>query len=231
MSPSALLSPSTVATAPAKGMGFDSLPPLLISPTIFEFVKSLDLRTVGKDLGDVPPVFGWKLVPYEPIMVESGHEGSCTVRFTDVLDEHFFNFDPLSSSWVILVMSLTLLWRSNPPRPFHRPPLDRVNGVPNFGLRPPCLDLLLHLFVDLKLVVRVLPQSYHPKEVVKPAAKKSTSKSAKKSTHSPPQRTHKTPKQNEASEQEPEQVEEVEPSTIRTPSKKELFQNRCKTGA
>jgi len=50
---------------------------------------------MGKDLGDVPLVFGWKLVPYKSIVVESGPEGGCTVSFTDVLDEPFFNFEPV----------------------------------------------------------------------------------------------------------------------------------------
>jgi len=58
VSPPALLLPSSAATAPAIGMGFDSLPPLSICPTIFGFLKRLDLRTIEKDLGDVPSVFG-----------------------------------------------------------------------------------------------------------------------------------------------------------------------------
>jgi len=45
-------------TAPVKGIGFDYLSPLSISPTIFGFVKRLGLRIVGKELGNVP----WYLV-------------------------------------------------------------------------------------------------------------------------------------------------------------------------
>ena len=41
------------------------LPPLLIVSTSFGFLKSLDLRTVGVELGDVPRVFGWDLVLFE----------------------------------------------------------------------------------------------------------------------------------------------------------------------
>ena len=54
----ALPSPSMAATAPVKGLGFDSLSLLSISPTIFGVVKRLGLRTVGKKLGNVP----WYLV-------------------------------------------------------------------------------------------------------------------------------------------------------------------------
>jgi len=57
-------------TAPPTGMGFNSLPPLSISSPVFGFLKSLNLRSVGKELGDVPLVFGWELVVFEPSMVQ-----------------------------------------------------------------------------------------------------------------------------------------------------------------
>ena len=38
------------------------LPPLPIVSTIFGFLKNLDLRTKGVELGDVPRVFRWDLV-------------------------------------------------------------------------------------------------------------------------------------------------------------------------
>ena len=44
------------------GMGFDSLPPISISPAIFRFLKSLNLQSVGKGLEDMPSVLGWELV-------------------------------------------------------------------------------------------------------------------------------------------------------------------------
>jgi len=59
-----------------------------------------------------------------------------------------------------------------------------------------------------------------PKDVVKPSAKKPSSKFTKKSTPSPPQRTKKSAKKKEASEQEPEHAEEIEPPRKRSPSKK-----------
>ena len=90
VSPLTLPSLSPPAMAPKIGMGFDSLPSLSISPTIFGFLKILDLRTMGKDLGDVPPVFGWELVPYDPIMVELGPKGGCAVGLDDMSDEPFF---------------------------------------------------------------------------------------------------------------------------------------------
>ena len=55
-SPSLPLS-TNAAPAPVKGKGFNLLPPLPIVSTIFGFLKSLDLRTVGVELGDVPWVF------------------------------------------------------------------------------------------------------------------------------------------------------------------------------
>ena len=76
-------------------MGFDSLPLLSISPTVFGCLKSLNLRTIGKDLGDVPPVFGWDLVLYEPSEVRTGSEGGSFMDLTEGIDEPFFNSDPV----------------------------------------------------------------------------------------------------------------------------------------
>jgi len=50
---------------------------------------------MGKKLGDMPSVFGWELVLYEPSVVGSRSEGGSTVNLTEVLREHFFNFDPV----------------------------------------------------------------------------------------------------------------------------------------
>ena len=46
-------------------MGFNSLPPLPIISIIFGFLKSVDLRTVGLELGDVLSEFRWALVLFE----------------------------------------------------------------------------------------------------------------------------------------------------------------------
>ena len=51
--------------------GMDSLPPISISPTIFGFLKSLNLQLVGKGLDDMPSVLGWELVVCDPVVVES----------------------------------------------------------------------------------------------------------------------------------------------------------------
>jgi len=56
---------ATAAPAPIKGMGFNLLPPLPIISTTFGFLKSLDLKTVGVKLCDVPWVFGWDLILFE----------------------------------------------------------------------------------------------------------------------------------------------------------------------
>ena len=46
-----------------------------IIPTIFDFLKILDLRTVGLELGDVPFEFGWDLVLFEPNVEPTGSKG------------------------------------------------------------------------------------------------------------------------------------------------------------
>ena len=56
-------------------MGFNSLPPLPIISTIFGFLKRLDLRTVGMELSDVPPKFGWDLVLTKPDVEPTGPKG------------------------------------------------------------------------------------------------------------------------------------------------------------
>jgi len=73
-SPSLPLS-AAVGPVPITGIGFNSLPPLPIISTIFGFLKSLDLRTVGIELGDVPPEFGWDLVLFEPDMEPTRPKG------------------------------------------------------------------------------------------------------------------------------------------------------------
>jgi len=70
------------------------------------FLKSLDLRTLGVELGDVPWVFGWDLVLFESHMEETmsriGYEtvpepsetriGPAPV-FLERLDDSFINLD------------------------------------------------------------------------------------------------------------------------------------------
>ena len=91
LSPPALPWTSPPATEPKINMGFDFVPHMFVSPPIFGFLKSLDLRTMGKGLGD-----GER----NPIVVESstrriGPEDSCVVDVENILDEPLFNFDPV----------------------------------------------------------------------------------------------------------------------------------------
>ena len=56
VSPSLSSPPSPPMKELKVGMSFDSLPPISISPAIFRFLKSLNLKPVGKGLDDVPSV-------------------------------------------------------------------------------------------------------------------------------------------------------------------------------
>ena len=58
LSPANLLVSAAAISAPTTGMGFNFLPPLLIITMPFKFLKSVDLRTMGKELGDIPSGFG-----------------------------------------------------------------------------------------------------------------------------------------------------------------------------
>ena len=58
-------SPSSAAATPAPTYG--------LSPFIFQFLKSVDLRPIGIELEAIPPVksvLGWDLVLYEPHRIE-----------------------------------------------------------------------------------------------------------------------------------------------------------------
>ena len=69
------LSPTTTGARPAfilaiPGTGFETLPPLAIPTGVFRFLKSLELKSVGLGLTDVPFHGGWKLVEWRPTLVE-----------------------------------------------------------------------------------------------------------------------------------------------------------------
>jgi len=53
--------------ASQSGMGFENLPPLAISSIPFQFLKSLDLSSVGLGVDAVPPCFEWELVVWKPL--------------------------------------------------------------------------------------------------------------------------------------------------------------------
>jgi len=85
------------------GMGFDSLPPISISPVIFGFLKSLSLKSVGKSLDDVSSILGWEFVVYDPVVAESGTtrigpEGGYTVDVERVMEDPFLNDDPIGDT-------------------------------------------------------------------------------------------------------------------------------------
>ena len=76
------------------------------------------------------PVFGWDLVLYEPGVVRIGFESGSTVNPTEVMDEPFFNFDPVE----VIVMGLIQLWRSYKLNLSSR--LDGLNGVLDADIKP-----------------------------------------------------------------------------------------------
>ena len=53
------------------------------------------MKTVGKELGDVPPTFGWDLVVFEPKMEQIMSEGGSFESSSEGMDEHFLNLDPV----------------------------------------------------------------------------------------------------------------------------------------
>ena len=59
---------ATVNPASISGMGFDCLSPLPITILPFKFLRSLDLISMGRGLGDVPSGFGWELVECKPLV-------------------------------------------------------------------------------------------------------------------------------------------------------------------
>jgi len=48
-------------------MGFENLPPLAITSIPFQFLKSLDLSSVGLGLDAVPSCFRWELIVWKPL--------------------------------------------------------------------------------------------------------------------------------------------------------------------
>jgi len=55
-------------------MGFNFLPSSPIISRTFSFLKSLDLITVGLELGDVSAEFGWDLMLFEPAVKQTVSE-------------------------------------------------------------------------------------------------------------------------------------------------------------
>jgi len=82
-------------TSTCRRYGIWFFTPFSISPTVFEFLKSLNLRTIRKDLSDVPPVCDQDLVLYEPSVVRTRSEGGSFVDLTEGMDKPFFNFNPV----------------------------------------------------------------------------------------------------------------------------------------
>ena len=73
---------------PNSGMGFERLPPLPIASVPFQFLKSLDLRSLGMGLDAVPSCFRRELVEWKPLVQQCRAEigGEPTEIFGDVHD-------------------------------------------------------------------------------------------------------------------------------------------------
>ena len=60
---------------PTAAMGFNFLPPLRIISKPFGFLKHVDLRIVGLDLGDILVKFGWELELFKPVVEQTRSKG------------------------------------------------------------------------------------------------------------------------------------------------------------
>ena len=86
--PVALSGEFPAVQAPKLGMGFKNSPPLAISSNPFQFLKSLDLKSVGLGLASVPFCFGWDLVQWNPKLDESRVDlGVKLDDFVEICDE------------------------------------------------------------------------------------------------------------------------------------------------
>ena len=50
----------------SSGTGFETLPSLAISTNLLKFLKSMNLKSVGLGLENVPLHFGWNIVEWNP---------------------------------------------------------------------------------------------------------------------------------------------------------------------
>ena len=69
--PTALFDELPALWAPQTGIGFEISPPLAISSSIFQFLKGLNLKSVGLGLESVPFHFGWDIVEWNPKLNEN----------------------------------------------------------------------------------------------------------------------------------------------------------------
>ena len=69
-------------------MGFEHLPLLAISSNLFQFSKSLDLKSVGLGLKGVPFRFRWTLVEWNPKLDKTRVDlGVKLDEFVEICDE------------------------------------------------------------------------------------------------------------------------------------------------
>ena len=61
--------------APTVGMRFNFLPSLPVILKPFGFLKHVDLRTVGLDLGDIRVKFDWELELFKSVVEQTRFEG------------------------------------------------------------------------------------------------------------------------------------------------------------
>jgi len=78
------------------GIGFENLPPLPVSSNLLQFLKYMDLKSVGLGLDCVPFHSEWELVEWVPKSVELGENYVEILKFCDVVEEeeHLEVFGP-----------------------------------------------------------------------------------------------------------------------------------------
>jgi len=69
------------------GTEFETLPPLAISSNLLQFLKCMDLKSVGIGLDCVPFHSGWELVKWAPKSVELGENYVEIFEICDVVKE------------------------------------------------------------------------------------------------------------------------------------------------
>ena len=86
--PIAISGEFSVLRAPQSGTGFETSPPLAISSSVFQFLKGLNLKSVGLGLESVSFQFGWDLVEWNPKLDEKLVDlGVKLDEFMEICDE------------------------------------------------------------------------------------------------------------------------------------------------
>jgi len=85
-----------VHNAALPGTGLENPPPLAISPNLLQFLKYMDLKSVGLGLDCVPFHFGWKLVEWRSKLsvLESNYSENLEICDETKEEEHLEVFGP-----------------------------------------------------------------------------------------------------------------------------------------